>query len=517
MPNNSESCEISVEKQAKMGDTEEVGTQAVGAASVPDHTVIGGDNVAKPQRTTAPAFQFYPKDFLSSSRVQRMSLTEIGAYIVLLSHNWLAGGIPTDPNEIAKIVKMPAPRFRRLWAGALSECFVKRGTMLTNERLDAERKKQMAFRERQSVNGRKGGRRVGDGLSQPNPSLSTRVMESAESSTGSSVLKEKEERLDVAFLAFQQAYPSARRKGGFLVQQDFTTELLKNVFAVGTLAEMCSTMPISANSNSIKINVVDETSRADGYRGGGAVAYWTSEADTVTAGKIKFGQVEWSLNKLMAIYYATDELLADASALESLFMEEFSNEIKFKLDDAIFRGDGSGKPLGILNSGALVTQNKETGQAADTIVVENIFNMYNRMIGSSRPNAVWLINQECEPQLWSMVLSAGTAGHPVYLPANGISGSPYGTLFGRNVVPIEHASALGDVGDIVLADMKKYRLANKGGMKAASSIHVKFEYDEMAFRITYRVDGHPIMDSPMTPYKGTASRTLGSFVALQAR
>jgi hypothetical protein len=35
-------------------------------------------------------------------------------------------------------------------------------------------------------------------------------------------------------------------------------------------------------------------------------------------------------------------------------------------------------------------------------------------------------------------------------------------------------------------------LADKGGVQAATSMHVAFLTDEMVFRITYRVDGEPI-------------------------
>lgn len=306
-------------------------------------------------------------------------------------------------------------------------------------------------------------------------------------------------------------------EGGFLVQQDFTTELLKDVYQTGVLAPLCRKIPISSGSNGVKLNGVDETSRADGSRWGGVQGYWAAEAATVTASKPKFRQLELNLNKLMALYYATDELLMDSSAMESVLTQAFSDEIKFKLDDAIFRGDGAGKPLGILNAGCLVSQAKETGQAADTVIFENVVKMWSRMVASSRANAVWLINQEIEPQLYSMVISAGTAGIPAYMPANGLSGSMYSTLFGKPVIPIEHASGAGDVGDIVLADMSQYLLADKGGMNMASSIHVKFLYDETAFRITYRVDGQPVRSSAITPYKATNSTTLSSFVTLAAR
>jgi len=311
-----------------------------------------------------------------------------------------------------------------------------------------------------------------------------------------------------------EAIPS---EGGFLVQKDFSAELIKNIFDTGVLAPLCRKVPISANSNGLKMNGIDESSRADGSRWGGVQGYWANEAATVTATQPKFKQIELNLNKLMALYYATDELIQDSSAMGAVLTEAFSDELKFKLDDAIYRGDGAGKPLGVLNCGALVTQAKETGQAADTVIYENIVNMWSRLIASSRANAAWFINQEIEPQLYGMVLSSGTSAVPVYMPANGISGAQYATLFGKPVVPIEHASALGDVGDIMLGDMHKYLLADKGGIQSASSMHVKFAYDEMTFRVTYRVDGQPVMSKPITPYKATALRTLSPFVTLAAR
>ncbi len=313
------------------------------------------------------------------------------------------------------------------------------------------------------------------------------------------------------------ANESVPSEGGFLVQQDFASELIRNIFETGRLAALCRRIPISGNANSIRFNGVDESSRADGSRWGGVQAYWADEAATVTASKPKFRRMELTLNKLMALYYATDELLQDASAMGNILTQAFADELRFKLDDAIFRGDGAGKPLGIIKSGALVSQAAESGQTADTVVFDNVIKMWSRLLASSRANAVWLINQELEPQLYSMYLAIGTGGVPVYMPASGISGSQYATLFGRPVIPIEHASAPGDVGDIVLADLSKYLLIDKGGMNFASSMHVKFEYDEMAFRVTYRVDGQPLFDKAITPYKGSAGTTRSPFVALAAR
>ena len=138
-------------------------------------------------------------------------------------------------------------------------------------------------------------------------------------------------------------------------------------------------------------------------------------------------------------------------------------------------------------------------------------------MGPSRPNSVWLINQDIEPDLHTMSIAVGTGGIPVYMPANGLSQQPYGTLYGRPVLPIWQCQTLGTAGDIILADMSQYLLAEKGGIQSASSIHVKFQYDETAFRFVMRLDGQPWWNSALTPFKGGATKTLSPFVVLESR
>lgn len=305
--------------------------------------------------------------------------------------------------------------------------------------------------------------------------------------------------------------------GGFLVQTDFSSEIMRQVFETSVVASRCRRVAISGNSNSIKMHGVDETSRATGSRYGGIRGYWADEADEKTASRPKFRKIELELKKLVGLCYATDELLADATALEGIIRDGFVSEFGFLLDDAIINGTGAGQPLGILNSGCLVVQGKEVGQGANTIMAENVMNMYSRLFASSRANAVWLINQNVEPQLFSLSLAVGTGGIPVYMPAGGLSGQPYATLFGRPVLAIEQCQSLGTAGDIVLADMNGYILAEKGGIRSDMSIHVRFIYDESVFRFVLRVDGQPVRASALTPYKGGANHTQSHFIALITR
>lgn len=294
-------------------------------------------------------------------------------------------------------------------------------------------------------------------------------------------------------------------EGGFLVQTDIASTLLEKVFASSDLINRVTKYPLGPNSNAIKIPAVSDANRADGSRSGGIRAYWAAEAGTKTPSQPAFDQIALELKKLVGLCYATDELLEDAPALEAWIKDAFVKEFDFKIGDALINGDGAGKPLGILSSPCLLTITAESGQGASTIVAENVIKLWASRFGPNTMNYVWLINQNIEPQLYTMSLAVGASGIPVYMPAGGLSGAPYGSLMGRPVIPCEFAAALGTAGDIILADFSQYLWIDKGGMQGASSIHVAFTTDQSCFRFTYRCDGQPKWKTYLTPYKGITS------------
>lgn len=303
--------------------------------------------------------------------------------------------------------------------------------------------------------------------------------------------------------------------GGFLVQVDFASAVFMLAHNMGEILSRVNKIPISSNSNGLKILGVDETSRANGSRWGGVSTAWAAEGTAGTESRPKFRQVEFDLKKLISKMTITDELLQDSTALTSIASQAFSEEIMFTVEDAIFEGTGAGQPQGILLTPALVTVAKETGQAAGTIQKENIDKMFYRMWSRSMANAIWLINPDIGPQLNALNGAVGTGGQLVYMPPGGMSQAPYATLFGKPLIPTEYNSALGTVGDIALVDLSQYTLVDKGGVQMATSMHVAFDTDESRFRITYRVDGKSIWNSAITPFKG--SQTKSPFVALATR
>jgi len=314
----------------------------------------------------------------------------------------------------------------------------------------------------------------------------------------------------------------AGSEGGFLVRTDFSTQLLARAMEESVLASRCTSIDIGEGSDGIELPYVDETSRATGSRWGGVQVYRRAEAATVTASKPKLGTFEIRLEDLMGICYATDRALRDATSLGQIIQIAFASEFAFRVDDEIIRGTGSGQAQGVLNATALVSQAKETSQVGATIVAENALKMRSRMPARSRGAATWYINQEAEPQLPQMNVKiknvAGTenvGGFGVYMPANGLAGQQYDTLFGAPIIPIEHCEALGTEGDFLYLNLSEYLLIRKGALETAESIHVRFLYGENTFRFTYRINGAPAWKSALTPYKGSATQS--PFVALAVR
>jgi len=320
--------------------------------------------------------------------------------------------------------------------------------------------------------------------------------------------------------AVEQKAPSGNFEGndpdgGALVIPEFGQTIYERMQLEENFLAQSDSMVIRGNV--MTLPALDDYSRAEGYRWGGFLSAWANETDQLsTVSKLKTRQMDLKLKKLYVFAYMTDELLSDSPfALESYIAKYAAKEITFRTNQVMTEGNGGGVPLGITKSPAKITVAKESGQAATTILTTNIDKMWMRLNWQCRQNSVWLINQDCEAILQSMALPVGIAGVPTYLPPGGVSAAPYATLKGRPVKVVEFCETLGTEGDIILTDWNHYKTVYKGGVKSDLSMHVRFQYGEMAYRFTYRMDGQPAWDKPLTPFKGTT--TTSSIVTLATR
>jgi len=294
-------------------------------------------------------------------------------------------------------------------------------------------------------------------------------------------------------------------EGGYLVSPTVASGIIERMYSTGKILQRISLDRLGPNSNAMTYNGIDETSRVDGSRYGGIQGYWMAEGGTKTASKPKFRQVELKLKKVAALAYATDELLSDVSALAGWLQRTVPNELRFKVEDAIYNGDGVGKPTGIMGHASLVTQLR---YAASAVSAQDIWAMYaRRWVGA--PDYVWLINQDVLPQLYAL----GNTYQNLFMGPT-MTSAPSGTLMGLPIVEVEYAATMGSTGDIMLASLSQYQGIERGGIESATSIHVQFVTDETAFRFVYRFDGGPLWHSTLTPANG--SNTQSPFVVLAA-
>lgn len=301
--------------------------------------------------------------------------------------------------------------------------------------------------------------------------------------------------------------------GGYLVPPEHSNQVMKIALEKTDIFQRCTKVPMATNS--IDFPYFNETTHASTVRGG-IRFYWGDEGEQRTSAQPSFGRLSLKLKKAMGMVYVTEELLSDSPvSMEPLLREGFAESMAWTLDDAIINGNGSNQPLGILNAPCLVAQAIESGQDADTIVTENVVKMYSRLY--SKRNGVWLVNHDTFPQLAMLNISGGTGTMAVFVPAGNISGQPFNTLLGLPIVYTEHCDTVGDQGDIILADLSQYLIGQKVGAQLdfASSMHLRFDYDENVFKYTFRLDGEPWWPSALTTQY--SSNTLSPFVALAAR
>lgn len=310
--------------------------------------------------------------------------------------------------------------------------------------------------------------------------------------------------------------------GGYLVPPQFREEIWQKVSGEDSLMSRCAQFTTAKNSLTFP---KDETTPWDNSSSGGIRVFWEGEGDQSTASKPKFETETARLNKLMALIKITEELLDDAPGLDSYLRRWTPIKMQHVLNTAIVRGNGTGKPHGLIGAASTVTVSKENSQDAASILFPNINNMWNRLYSDLRSNSVWLINQEIEPQLEGMQFlpanehgSATTSSSnvPVYLPAGGVADTPFARLKGRPVLPMQPCSALGTLGDIILTDLQQYMILTKGsGVQQDVSMHLHFDQAIETFRFIFRVTGQPLWNSVINPENG--SNTYGSAVVLETR
>ncbi|MEJ2688278.1 MAG: phage major capsid protein, partial [Gammaproteobacteria bacterium] len=296
--------------------------------------------------------------------------------------------------------------------------------------------------------------------------------------------------------------------GGYLVPDEYLADLVQ-VSDPFQEVVFPRARKIPGSRRSVSIPVLDQSGTpAAAYKieyYGGVLSYWTEEAGTKTESQPDFKMLELVAHKLAGYTQASDELLADSAlGLDSLLRQLFGGAVRFRRDYAYLRGTGIGQPLGVINSGALLTTARDV---ANQISSNDIHSLLQIFLPTSMGNAVWVVSQTAMEQIFAL-----SDGAQYNWNQNAVQ-KPQMMLYGIPIVWSEKVPALGSVGDIMLCDFSYYYIYTRGGLAIDVSQHYAFINDLTTWRFVFRTDGQPSLSDPI--YIDTTNQ-VSPFVALAA-
>jgi HK97 family phage major capsid protein len=252
---------------------------------------------------------------------------------------------------------------------------------------------------------------------------------------------------------------------------------------------------------------------------------WVSEAATRPETEPAFRQTELTAWELSGYLLASNTLLQDnAVGLDAWITQLITWGIEWQSDYAFLQGDGVGKPMGILNAPATVAVTKTvSAKFVYPDVAAMMGTLYWMLRGSKA--LVWVIH----PSVIKYVLqlndssASSTTGRMLFIPidqgaqakideSDGVQS--IGWLHGIPVMVSQKLPAIAAsvTGSVLLADCSKYIVAPRMEMEIATSPHVQFLQNQMAWRVVARMDGQPWLAGPV--YYADGSTAASPFVAL---
>jgi HK97 family phage major capsid protein len=319
----------------------------------------------------------------------------------------------------------------------------------------------------------------------------------------------EDQRLKYLTVGSDEARTNSDPAGGFLVPVGYSPDVLKIMPEDDPMGGLTTKMPMERPI--IKLPARADKNHSSSVSGGLTV---TRRPETVaaTASQMTLEQVTMEAHSLFGLSYATEELLTDSpTSFAAILAAGFSDQFTGHLVNERLVGTGVGEFQGVIGAACTISVSKETGQAAATIVKENLDKMAARCYGFGK--AVWVANHNTRPQLSSLSQAVGTGGALVpYFTFDPNTGKGY--LLGRPIIFSEFAKTLGTVGDIVLGNWSEYLEGVYQPLQSAESVHVRFVNHERAFKFWTRNAGVPWWKSALTPKNGD---TLSPFVTLATR
>lgn len=290
--------------------------------------------------------------------------------------------------------------------------------------------------------------------------------------------------------------------GGFAVPDQFMPNVLSLTPQEAIVRPRANVIPAGSPPDAtVKITALDQTASANRY--GGIEISHEDESSDIPETNMKILRIELKPKKLTAYVTISNELLNNWDAASPFIQNQMRLAMINASEADYLNGNGVNKAQGVFGAKATIAYNRAT---ANEIDYADVLNMFARLRMNAAP--VWVASQTTIPQLGTI---ADAGSNNLWVQSAGPGLPP--TLLGIPVMFYERSPALGTKGDLMLADFSQYLIKDGSGPDLAISEHIRFKEDEVAIRLTWRMDGQPWL-SEAIPLEGSTSNTISPFVVL---
>ncbi|GEO27032.1 hypothetical protein AAC03nite_28170 [Alicyclobacillus acidoterrestris] len=297
---------------------------------------------------------------------------------------------------------------------------------------------------------------------------------------------------------------STEGEGAIFMPPQYRTDVLQLQPETAIVRPRANAIPAGdPPDGQLNIPALDQTGTNGVY--GGVEVSWINEGDAKPDTTAKFKEISLLPYEVAASTVATDKLLRNWEAAQTFIGNLLTSAMMAAEDIAFLRGDGTGKPTGIIDAPGTIAVNRAT---ANQVSYADILAMTAKLYSESQPNAVWVANQSIIPQLATI---RDYIGNYIFIRGDATRGMP-NTLMGMPIIFTGRTATLGTKGDLILADFSKYLIKDGSGPFIAASPHVLFQQNKTMIKVFWNVDGKPWVTGPMTLEDGTT--TVSPYVVL---
>jgi len=166
--------------------------------------------------------------------------------------------------------------------------------------------------------------------------------------------------------------------GGYLVPDTYDTELVQALAEKNVIRQIAKAIPTTQRMHIPVANGIGD-------------AAWIREGEPWGINEADFGEVVLDAYKLATSIRVSDEMLEDGGVdIEEYIRKTYAERIGEAEEEAFIRGNGKGKPLGLMYQASVGTMSEADGD----ITLDDIINLEHSVKQPYRNNAVWLMSED---------------------------------------------------------------------------------------------------------------------------